>query len=278
MAAPGFLANDLNVGSAEPASPPAPATAMLNLHGNDGPHHLRARRRLRRRRHVQVRPRHDPGAVDRDRHDHREARPDAEADRRSRPRHRRPAPTPTPTPHPARRRRHGRPLDTATVDHRPAPSIDIPLPSIDVPPRPRDRQPARHRRHARIGPAEPGALDGAIPLTIGAAGPADPAGGGAGGRGDPIGPLAYESVAFVTPPPQRTHASATRRVDRHRHQRSPTFLVPTLALTVPGLLVMLAVFAQGVGALAWIPFVRRSLDDRDRDRVRRRRRARAPGA
>jgi hypothetical protein len=53
---------------------------------------------------------------------------------------------------------------------------------------------------------------------------------------------------------------------------SPTFLVPTLAFTVPGLLLMLAVIAQGAGALSWIPFVRRSLGDDDR--VRRRRRPR----
>jgi hypothetical protein len=53
---------------------------------------------------------------------------------------------------------------------------------------------------------------------------------------------------------------------------SPTFLVPTLAFTVPGLLLMLAVLAQGVGALAWIPFVRRSLGDDDQERRRRRRR------
>jgi hypothetical protein len=34
---------------------------------------------------------------------------------------------------------------------------------------------------------------------------------------------------------------------------------PALVLTVPGLLLLLAVLAQAVGALAWIPIVRRSL-------------------
>ena len=37
------------------------------------------------------------------------------------------------------------------------------------------------------------------------------------------------------------------------------WLVPTMAMTVPGLLLMAAVLAQAFGALAWVPFVRRWL-------------------
>ena len=46
--------------------------------------------------------------------------------------------------------------------------------------------------------------------------------------------------------------------------------VPTVAVTVPGLLLMLAVLAQSLGALAWIPVVRRWLGDRRRPRARQR--------
>ena len=47
-------------------------------------------------------------------------------------------------------------------------------------------------------------------------------------------------------------------------------MVPSVALVVPGLLLILAVLAQGIGALAWLPFVRRTLD-RDEAPARRRR-------
>jgi hypothetical protein len=38
-----------------------------------------------------------------------------------------------------------------------------------------------------------------------------------------------------------------------------TWAVPSLALSVPGLLVVLAVLAQTLGATAWLPVVRRWL-------------------
>ena len=48
---------------------------------------------------------------------------------------------------------------------------------------------------------------------------------------------------------------------------------PALALSVPGMLLMLAVIGQAVGAFAWIPIVRRTLgglgvSDRSRRRGR----------
>jgi hypothetical protein len=50
--------------------------------------------------------------------------------------------------------------------------------------------------------------------------------------------------------------------------------VPTLALSVPGLLLIIAVLAQGGAGLAWMPFVRRWLGGRGV----RRRRGQHPGA
>ena len=47
--------------------------------------------------------------------------------------------------------------------------------------------------------------------------------------------------------------------------------VPGVALVVPGLLLILAVLAQSLGALAWLPFVRRSLGDQEPQPGRRRR-------
>ena len=37
------------------------------------------------------------------------------------------------------------------------------------------------------------------------------------------------------------------------------WLVPTLVVTVPGLLVIVAILAQGAGAMLWLPYVRRTL-------------------
>jgi hypothetical protein len=47
--------------------------------------------------------------------------------------------------------------------------------------------------------------------------------------------------------------------------------VPGVALVVPGLLLILAVIAQSLGALAWLPFVRRSLGEPEPTTRRRRR-------
>jgi hypothetical protein len=46
--------------------------------------------------------------------------------------------------------------------------------------------------------------------------------------------------------------------------------VPSLVLTVPGLLLMIAILAQGAIGLAWLPVVRRRLgrDDQQHGRVR----------
>ncbi len=48
-------------------------------------------------------------------------------------------------------------------------------------------------------------------------------------------------------------------------------VVPSVALVVPGLLLILAVLAQSLGALAWLPFVRRTLGEKGPPTGRRRR-------
>jgi hypothetical protein len=37
------------------------------------------------------------------------------------------------------------------------------------------------------------------------------------------------------------------------------WLVPSLVVTVPGILLILAVLAQGAGAMLWLPYARRTL-------------------
>ncbi|MBI2777976.1 MAG: hypothetical protein HYX57_12050 [Chloroflexi bacterium] len=54
------------------------------------------------------------------------------------------------------------------------------------------------------------------------------------------------------------------------------WVVPGAAVGVPGLLVILFVGLQAVGALAWIPAVRRMGDDDDAGRRRRQRARRRP--
>ena len=51
------------------------------------------------------------------------------------------------------------------------------------------------------------------------------------------------------------------------------WLVPSLVVSVPGILLILAVLAQGAGALLWLPYVRRTLGG---DRRRRRTGTMAP--
>jgi len=48
------------------------------------------------------------------------------------------------------------------------------------------------------------------------------------------------------------------------------FTYPALVTVVPGLLLLLAILAQTLGALAWIPIVRRGLAGVGTDRRRRR--------
>ena len=48
------------------------------------------------------------------------------------------------------------------------------------------------------------------------------------------------------------------------------WIVPTLVVTVPGLLVIVAILAQGAGAMLWLPYVRRTLGGDRRRRPSRR--------
>jgi hypothetical protein len=45
------------------------------------------------------------------------------------------------------------------------------------------------------------------------------------------------------------------------------WLVPSLVVTVPGVLLILAVLAQGAGAMLWLPYVRRTLGGDKRRRA-----------
>ena len=50
------------------------------------------------------------------------------------------------------------------------------------------------------------------------------------------------------------------------------WIVPGLVLGVPGMILIIAVIAQALGAVAWLPLVRRSLRRADDDRIPRRER------
>ena len=151
-----------------------------------------------------------------------------------------PTPTPRPTPAPTPRPSIVVPLPSLVV---PLPSLVVPLPSLEIPP---TRTPGASAQPS----AEPSA-DASLPA-IGAAGPVTP-GGGPTGRGDPnVAPGVTSPIALGTPPPDPAGLGTLATIDTGIGL-SPTFLVPTLALTVPGLLVMIAVFAQGIGAAGLDP-------------------------
>jgi hypothetical protein len=111
---------------------------------------------------------------------------------------------------------------------------------------------------------------------------------GSGGGAGPVGPIATtetgpgggassggEGTAPAGPPltsPFEVAGPPGGRVDLQRIDVGGTglaieWVVPTLVVTVPGILLMLAILAQGAGALMWLPYARRTLGA---DRRRRR--------
>ncbi len=66
-------------------------------------------------------------------------------------------------------------------------------------------------------------------------------------------------------PGNRLHVGPTRferrrvAVDFDGTGLGVEWLVPTLVVTVPGILLIFAVLAQGAGAMLWLPYVRRTL-------------------
>jgi hypothetical protein len=166
-----------------------------------------------------------------------------------------PAPTPVPTPTPP-------PLPLPTLPPLPLPTIDLPLPTPDVPlptptipPPPGSPRPGVSPTPA-VSPTSgtsPSPAPSSPGVAAGGATGTGPAGGGdgAGGPGSGLDVVGTGNGAGAGP-------GVSVDIDVGFPM---TLFVPTLVLTVPGLLVMLAVLAQGLGALAWLPFVRRDLGD-----------------
>ena len=190
-----------------------------------------------------------------------------------------PAPTPTPTPKPTPKATpKPTPEPTPEPTPRPLPTI-IPLPTLPdllptptpVPtprPDPTVRPTARPTPSPTVDPdlggtgrprstATPGASSNATGLgTTGG-----PGAGHGGGPNLTIGPSTGEGSA----PPV---ALGPVDVDLGL---SLEMVVPGVALVVPGLLLIVAVLAQSLGALVWVPFVRRTFGEKKAPTGRRRR-------
>jgi Big-like domain-containing protein len=186
-----------------------------------------------------------------------------------------PAPTPTPTPRPT-------PTPTLPLPTLPLPTLPLPtaLPTIPVPiptptigpgsiptPTPAASATASAAAPAASGnpssgsggpAATPSPGSGSGPGAIGpggtGGGPADPGSGGSGLTvgGDKVAPFGLATVSL----------GSFDNID---------WAVPALALTVPGLLLMLAVLAQLSAGILWLPIVRRGLGGFGLGRRRRRR-------
>jgi Bacterial Ig domain len=163
-----------------------------------------------------------------------------------------PPPTPTPTPTP-------RPAATFT----PRPSSVVPLPSGSTP-RPSAPSPTAAASRSVTGSAVPSPS----PTMVAVAGPItnDPGDGGDGHTGSIVVPPDPGTVADLDIGVASSGPAADLSVGIDTGGIGVEWLVPTVAVTVPGLLLMLAVLAQSLGALAWIPVVRRWLGDRGRRR------------
>jgi hypothetical protein len=98
------------------------------------------------------------------------------------------------------------------------------------------------------GPADPVARDGATTAL-----PApDTSGGGATGANGPLASIDVPILGTLSIPTD--------------------WVVPGLVLAVPGMLLIIAVIAQALGAVVWLPLIRRSLHRKDDDRIPRRKR------
>jgi VCBS repeat-containing protein len=169
-----------------------------------------------------------------------------------------PAPTTPPTPAPTAT---PPPLPLPTLPPLPLPSIDLPLPTPDVSvPTPTIPIPSGSPR-PEVSPTPSGSSD--PPRSPSPATSPDVAAGGSTGTGQQDGGLpggGLGSGLDVVGAGDGAGAAPGVRVDIDAGFPM-TLVVPTLVLVVPGLLVMLAVLAQWLGALAWLPFVRRDLGD-----------------
>ena len=188
----------------------------------------------------------------------------------------RPTPTPEPTPTPPPSELPPLPTLPPLTTFPPFPTLTpptlLPTPTPTVmPTRPPNSAPAATPTRA-VGPSDdPIATATPVPdrsaAPGGGAGPIAPVGsdprdssGGGSGTTDPA-----PNALLVGPP-----SGSVDLGDVHIGGMglAVEWLVPTLVVTVPGLLVIFAILAQGAGALFWLPYVRRTLGGDRRRPVR----------
>jgi Bacterial Ig domain len=187
-----------------------------------------------------------------------------------------PRPTPTPTPRPILPLPTLIPLPSVPLPSIPLPSI-VPLPTLTPVPTPApSTRPSDGP--APTSSARPGPSDGSGPTPAtspsatddpGApAGPVGSSGGSGSGSGVPPSGGAAASPpldAFIVPV---ADAGAGVQLDAGDVSLGGfEWAVPALVLTVPGILIVIAVLVQALIGLAWLPLVRRSLDGDRRRRV-----------
>ncbi len=159
------------------------------------------------------------------------------------------APTPEPSSTPA-------PAGTATTSASAHPAASPPATPPTAEPSP--STPASRR--ATLEPATTG-------VPVPAAGRQGDAGGGPPGSGNGGGPGSdREPDEVFAVRPSSTRIDFARPAALAALHDLLEVAAPTLVLAIPGLLILLAVAAQAIGGLAWIPVVRRQLGDRRRSR------------
>lgn len=166
-----------------------------------------------------------------------------------------PKPTPTPTPRP-----------TPTPTPRPSlplPSLPVPLPSLPLPePSTAPPSPSPSGRPSASPQATPNDSGSVVPPG---------GGGGSGSPGDNGPPGATPPGTDTAPPGGASDVTPRIDVDEARLDLGLTgfgvfggisvWSVPAATLGVPGILLIIWVSLQAIGALAWIPAVRRLRGD-----------------
>jgi hypothetical protein len=174
-----------------------------------------------------------------------------------------PTPTPSPTPSPTPTPSPPTPLPTVVVPLPtlpiPLPSLPLPLPTVRVPvpsptlPLPTVREPLPTATPTPTRSAAPStAPSGALPEQSASPAPSD--GGNGGGPTTPEGPNG-PGVVNVPPIDPFTPIDGIGTINIGGFD----WAVPSLVLSVPGLLLILAVIAQTGAGMVTIPVVRRSL-------------------
>jgi hypothetical protein len=185
----------------------------------------------------------------------------------------RPTPVPTPRPTPAPTPRPTLPLPLPTLPLPTLPLPTLPLPSVSIPPLPfatptptpgstlapgaTPTATPSSSATASTGPASnplPGASDDPS-STVRPGDPADPTGSPTTGAGT----ASNDDGGFTVGRGGLGSIDALVDVDLAGFGGIIEWAVPALVLSVPGLLLLLAVLAQAVGGLLWLPFVRRSM-------------------